>query len=60
MMVKMKKILPSKYRYPIFFLAFMVIGAAGLLSKYAGLKLEYTALIVAIGFLMFLFSIVLP
>jgi uncharacterized membrane protein YjjP (DUF1212 family) len=56
----MRKILPSRYRYPIFFLAFMVIGAAGLLSKYAGLKLEYTSILVAIGFLMFLFSIILP
>ncbi|MCL5102071.1 MAG: hypothetical protein M1544_01810 [Candidatus Marsarchaeota archaeon] len=56
----MKKIMPSEYRYPLFFLAFMVIGAAGLLSKYAALGLDYTAVIVAIGFLMFLFSIVLP
>lgn len=56
----MKKILPSRYRYPIFFAAFIVIGAAGLLDRYAKLGLEYTAIIVAIGFLMFLFSIVLP
>jgi uncharacterized membrane protein YjjP (DUF1212 family) len=58
--VKMKKILQSRYRYPIFFSAFMLICAAGLLSKYAGLKLVYTSILVAIGFLMFLFSIILP
>ncbi|MCL5680024.1 MAG: hypothetical protein M1465_01615 [Candidatus Marsarchaeota archaeon] len=56
----MKKILQSRYRYPIFFSAFMLICAAGLLSKYAGLKLVYTSILVAIGFLMFLFSIILP
>ncbi len=56
----MRKILPSRYRYPMFFLGFVIISAAGLLSKYAGLKLEPTAILVAIGFLIFLFSIVLP
>jgi len=55
-----KKILPSKYRYPLFFFAFMVIGAAGLLSRYAALSLTYTATLVSIGFLMFLASILLP
>ncbi|MCL5404452.1 MAG: hypothetical protein M1125_01250 [Candidatus Marsarchaeota archaeon] len=56
----MRKILPSRFRYPIFFLAFMVFGAAALLHKYAALQEQYVVALSVIGFLMFFFSIVLP
>ncbi len=55
----MKKLIPSKYRYPMFFTGVMVIVISGLLNKYLHMAEGYTEIGAAIGFLLFMFSIVL-
>ncbi len=55
----MRGLMPSKYRYPLFFLGIMLIDASGFLYKYLHTTLLQTEILVAIGFFMFLISIVL-
>ena len=55
----MKKLVPTKFRYPMFFAGIMVIVISGLLNKYLHMAESYTEIGAAIGFLLFVFSIVL-
>jgi hypothetical protein len=56
----MVKILPAKYRYPMFFIGIMILSIAGFANRYAGLGLNPTAVVAAIGFALFVASIALP
>ena len=55
----MKRLMPSKYRYPLFFLGIMIIDVSGFLYKYLHATLLQTEISVVIGFFLFLASIVL-
>lgn len=54
------KILPTKYRYLLFFLGIVIMSISGFIQKYAKTGLEFTIACVAIGFILFMASIVLP
>lgn len=56
----MVKILPAKYRYPVFFVGIFMMSIAGFVQKYARTGLEVTVALVAVGFVLFLTSIALP
>ncbi len=55
----MKKLIPTRFRYPMFFAGIMIIVISGLLNKYLHMAEGYTEIGAAIGFLLFMFSIVL-
>ncbi len=53
----MMKILPSRFRYPLFFLGIIIMEIAGVLYKVIDLgKIDAVGMVV-IGFLFFAFSI---
>jgi|GEM_PF-1651528 hypothetical protein len=54
----MLKILPSRYRYPLFFVGILLMEIAGVLFKLVSLSEEGIEAIVIIGFLVFAFSII--
>ncbi|MDE1870894.1 MAG: hypothetical protein KGI06_01500 [Candidatus Micrarchaeota archaeon] len=56
----MAKIIPTKYRYPMFFAGITIMAAAGFADRYAHLGLGLTATCAAAGFLLFVASIALP
>ncbi len=53
----MMKILPSRYRYPLFFLGIFIMEIAGVLYKFIDLGKMDAVGIVVVGFLLFAFSI---
>ncbi|MEM0155042.1 MAG: hypothetical protein QW597_00330 [Thermoplasmataceae archaeon] len=54
----MIKILPSRFRYPLFFLGLLIMELSGLLLKFANLAFSGVEVMIAAGFLVFVFSIV--
>lgn len=55
----MKKLLASRFRYPLFFLGLLVMETSGLLFKFAHLSEDGVVGMVVVGFAFFIFSIVL-
>lgn len=55
----MKRIIPSRFRYPIFFAAVMIMFLAGIANRYMGLGRGLTEASVAVGFVLFVISIAL-
>lgn len=53
----MLKILPSRYRYPLFFLGILIMEIAGVLYKLVHLSNAGAEALVIPGFLIFAFSI---
>ncbi|MDA8055814.1 MAG: hypothetical protein M0Z77_09260 [Thermoplasmatales archaeon] len=53
----MSKILPSRFRYPLFFLGILLMETAGVLYKLIDLGKTSAETMVIIGFLVFAFSI---
>ncbi|MCW6159018.1 MAG: hypothetical protein LVQ63_06030 [Thermoplasmatales archaeon] len=53
----MLKILPSRYRYPLFFLGIFIIEIAGVLFKVTDITKTGIVGMVAAGFVIFAFSI---
>ncbi|MGC8561657.1 MAG: hypothetical protein ACP5UZ_00180 [Thermoplasmata archaeon] len=53
----MLKILPSRYRYPLFFLGILLMEIAGVLYKVTDLGEGGTEVLIIVGFLTFAFSI---
>ncbi|MGC8537983.1 MAG: hypothetical protein ACP5MZ_03315 [Candidatus Micrarchaeia archaeon] len=53
-----KRIIPARFRYPMFFAAVMIMFLAGVAEKYLGVGLGLTEAAVALGFIMFVASIV--
>jgi hypothetical protein len=53
----MLKILPSRYRYPLFFLGILLMEMAGVLYKAINLGTPGTEGLIIAGFLIFAFSI---
>lgn len=54
------KILPSKYRYHLFFIGVMSMCAAGFFQKYLKMGEPLVITLVGAGFLLFVASIALP
>ncbi len=52
--------LKSRYRYPIFFAGFFIMEIAGFLFRYMKVSLHATEALVALGFALFLASLLLP
>lgn len=55
----MKRIIPARFRYPLFFAAIMIMFAAGAANRYAGLGKGLAEAGVAMGFILFVVSIAL-
>jgi hypothetical protein len=53
----MLKILPARYRYPLFFFGILLMELAGLLYKFIDLSKPGTEGLVIVGFVMFASSI---
>jgi len=53
----MAKILPSRYKYPFFFLGLFVMELSGLFFKFLNLALGGVEVMIVVGFLLFAFSI---
>lgn len=53
----MLKVLPSRYRYPLFFFGILLVELAGLLYKFVDLGKTGTEGMVIAGFILFAFSI---
>lgn len=56
----MAKILPAKYRYPIFFAGVMLMSVAGFVHEVVGRVPAITATLVALGFVLFTASFAIP
>ncbi len=54
----MKKIIPQVYRYPLFFAGLVILATAGILNKYFHMGTGATAVMVVIGYAIFLISII--
>ena len=54
----MMKILPTRYRYPLFFLGILMMEIAGVLFKVTDIGKTGIEGIVVVGFLVFAFSII--
>ena len=52
-----KRILPTRFRYPLFFAAVMIMFVAGLAEKYLNLGIGLTEVSVALGFVLLVVSI---
>ncbi len=59
-MKKLKSILRSRARYPMFFTGIFLIELGGLLLHFAKLSLLGTEIFAAVGFLVFLASFLIP
>ncbi len=55
----MKRFVPPRLRYPLFFVGLLIIIASGFLNKYAGMPIGAVEVSVVVGFALFLASIVL-
>ena len=54
------RILPTRYRYPLFFIGILMMSSAGFIYRYARIGTGATAAMVAAGFLLFVLSLALP
>ena len=54
------KIIQTRYRYPLFFIGLLMMSIAGFLYRYLRISVGATAIIVGIGFVIFVLSIALP
>ena len=54
----MKRIIPPRFRYPLFLAGLLIIIASGYAHRYAGAPLWSIEISVTAGFLLFLASIV--
>ena len=54
------RILPTRYRYPIFFVGLVMMALSGFIQKYAGTGLGLTIALVSVGFVLFVASLALP
>ncbi|MEM0149351.1 MAG: hypothetical protein QXW10_00440 [Candidatus Micrarchaeaceae archaeon] len=55
----MKRVLPTRFRYPLFFTAVMLMFLAGVAERYFGLGKGIAEASVALGFVLFVISIAL-
>ena len=53
----MARILPSRFRYPLFFLGLFIMELSGFLFKFLNLALSGVEVMIVAGFLIFAFSI---
>lgn len=56
----MGRFIPSKYRYPMFFVGIAIMSIAGFVQRYAKTKPEFTVISVAVGFVLFVASVAVP
>ena len=55
----MKRVLPARFRYPLFFAAIMLMFLAGVAERYLGFGKGIAESGAALGFVLFVISIVL-
>ncbi len=56
----MADILPTKYRYPMFFLGIAIMSVSGFVQRYAKTGPGFTVVCVAAGFILFVASVAIP
>lgn len=56
----MVRIIPSRFRYPMFFVGIAMMSLAGFMEKYVKVGREFTIIIVALGFAIFVASVAIP
>ncbi len=54
----MKKLIPTRFRYPLFLIGLLTIIASGYAYRYAGVPFWAIEISVSAGFLLFLVSII--
>ncbi len=54
----MKRLIPTKYRYPVFFLGLLLLSSSGFVYRYVAPPVQFVEAMALLGFALFVASIV--